>query len=120
MALLGQIPDFAVFGTDYDTPDGTAVRDYVHVDDLAAAHMAALKLLLDGDMGDVFNVGTGVGYSVRQILDAVRAETGLDVPLVFNERRQDGAFLILDLLPNPRSRPLPPAPGSPALPAELF
>jgi UDP-glucose 4-epimerase/UDP-arabinose 4-epimerase len=97
MALLGHVSDFAVFGTDYDTPDGTAVRDYVHVDDLAAAHIAALELLLGGDMGDVFNLGTGVGYSVRQILDAVHSETGLDVPLVFKARRVgDPPILVAD------------------------
>jgi UDP-arabinose 4-epimerase len=97
MALRGHVSDFAVFGTDYDTPDGTAVRDYIHVDDLAAAHIAALEALLGGSMGDVFNLGTGFGYSVRQILDAVRCETGLDVPLVFKERRAgDPPILVAD------------------------
>src|ERR1700722_10135185 len=69
MALQGHVSDFAVFGEDYDTPDGTAVRDYIHVDDLAAAHVAALALLSAGDAGGVFNLGTGIGYSIRQILD---------------------------------------------------
>ena len=87
MALQGHVSDFAIYGTDYETPDGTAVRDYIHVDDLAAAHIAALELLLRGDLGDVFNVGTGLGYSVRQILDVIRAETGEAVPSTLRERR---------------------------------
>ena len=67
MALQGHVPDFAVFGDDYATPDGTAIRDYIHVTDLAAAHVLALKLLLDGHSGGVFNLGTGKGFSVREI-----------------------------------------------------
>jgi len=97
MAVSGHVSDFAVFGTDYDTPDGTAVRDYIHVDDLASAHIAALEVLLGGDMGDVFNLGTGFGYSVMQILDAVRSETGRKVPLVFKDRRAgDPPVLVAD------------------------
>jgi UDP-glucose 4-epimerase/UDP-arabinose 4-epimerase len=97
MALQGHVSDFAIFGTDYDTPDGTAVRDYIHVDDLAAAHIAALKLLMQGHLGDVFNVGTGIGYSVRQILDAIRVETGRAVPLTLRERRAgDPPILVAD------------------------
>ena len=65
MALQGHVPDFAVFGDDYATPDGTAIRDYIHVTDLAAAHVLALKLLLDGHSGGVFDLGTGKGFSVR-------------------------------------------------------
>jgi UDP-glucose 4-epimerase/UDP-arabinose 4-epimerase len=87
MALQGHVSDFAIFGTDYDTPDGTAIRDYIHVEDLAAAHIAALEQLMAGDKGDVFNVGTGTGYSVTQILDAIRIETGEEVPHVLRERR---------------------------------
>ena len=62
MALQGHIPDFAVFGTDFETPDGTAIRDYIHVADLADAHVAALGQLLGGAPGGVFNLGTGRGY----------------------------------------------------------
>src|SRR5262245_31035017 len=76
MALQGHVADFAVFGDDYATPDGTAIRDYIHVSDLAAAHVLALKLLLQGHGGGVFNLGTGMGFSVRQILAAIAAETG--------------------------------------------
>ena len=65
MALQGHVADFAVFGDDYDTPDGTAIRDYIHVTDLAAAHLLALKLLMQGHSGGAFNLGTGTGFSVR-------------------------------------------------------
>lgn len=97
MALQGHVSDFAVFGTDYDTPDGTAVRDYIHVDDLAAAHIAALELLMQEDLGDVFNVGTGVGYSVKQILDVIAEETGRSVPFALHARRAgDPPVLVAD------------------------
>jgi UDP-arabinose 4-epimerase len=97
MALQGHVSDFAVFGDDYETPDGTALRDYIHVNDLAAAHIAALKLLLAGHEGAALNLGTGNGYSVRQILDAVLAETGRGVPYAMNARRAgDPATLVAD------------------------
>ena len=80
MALQGHVADFAVFGDDYDTPDGTAIRDYIHVTDLAAAHMLALELLMQGHSGGAFNLGTGTGFSVREILSAIAAETGRKVP----------------------------------------
>jgi UDP-glucose 4-epimerase/UDP-arabinose 4-epimerase len=97
MALQGHVSDFAIFGEDYDTPDGTAVRDYIHVNDLAAAHIAALKLLLAGSAGGSFNLGTGNGYSVQEIVDAVQAETGQAVPLVRRERREgDPPVLVAD------------------------
>jgi UDP-arabinose 4-epimerase len=96
MRLQGHA-DFAIFGTDYDTPDGTAVRDYIHVDDLAIAHIAALDRLLQGDKGGVYNLGTGTGYSVREILDAIHRETGEAVPVVTRERRPgDPAILVAD------------------------
>ena len=97
MALQGHVSGFAIFGDDYDTPDGTAVRDYIHVDDLAVAHVAALALLLNGDSGGVFNLGTGVGYSVRQILEAIQTETGQTVPVEVRERRAgDPPILVAD------------------------
>src|SRR4029078_13116449 len=80
MALQGYVPDFAVFGDDYDTPDGTAIRDYIHVTDLAAAHALALKLLMQRHSGGTLNLGTGKGFSVREILLAIAAETGHQVP----------------------------------------
>src|SRR5260370_29893775 len=79
MALKGHVSDFAVFGDDYDTPDGTAIRDYIHVTDLAAAHVLALKMLMQGHSGGTFNLGTGTGLSVREILAAIAVETGRQV-----------------------------------------
>src|SRR5262249_22698097 len=87
MALQGHVGDFAVYGNDYETPDGTAIRDYIHVDDLAAAHILALRALLDGAQGGSFNLGTGSGYSVRQILQTINSVTGRRVPEVLKERR---------------------------------
>jgi UDP-glucose-4-epimerase GalE len=97
MALQGHVGDFAVFGTDYDTPDGTAIRDYIHVSDLAAAHVLALRLLMQGHSGGAFNLGTGAGFSVRAILAAIAAETGREVPHVVRPRRSgDPAYLVAD------------------------
>ena len=97
MALQGHVGDFAVFGDDYDTPDGTAIRDYIHVTDLAAAHLAALKLLMQGHAGGAFNLGTGAGYSVREILSAIAAETGREVPHLIKPRRAgDPTYLVAD------------------------
>jgi UDP-glucose 4-epimerase len=97
MALQGHVGDFAVFGDDYDTPDGTAIRDYIHVTDLAAAHLAALRLLLEGHSGGSFNLGTGAGFSVREILSAIRQETGREVPHVVKPRRAgDPTYLVAD------------------------
>jgi UDP-glucose-4-epimerase GalE len=97
MALQGHVPDFAVFGDDYDTPDGTAIRDYIHVTDLAAAHLLALQMLLQGHRGGAFNLGTGTGYSVREILGAIAAETGRAVPHLVKPRRAgDPTYLVAD------------------------
>lgn len=76
MAIQGHITDFAVFGSDYPTPDGTAIRDYVHVTDLADAHVASLRRLLENGGGGVFNLGTGRGLSVKQVLNAITAGNG--------------------------------------------
>ena len=97
MALQGHIDDFAVFGSDFDTPDGTAIRDYVHVADLADAHVAALRHLLSGAPGGVFNLGTGRGHSVREVLDAIEREAGERLPDVTGPRRAgDPAVLVAD------------------------
>jgi UDP-glucose-4-epimerase GalE len=87
MRLQGHVSEFSVFGNDYDTPDGTAVRDYIHVSDLAAAHVLGVKVLTDGHPGRIYNLGTGLGYSVRQVLSAIAAETGREVPFDVRERR---------------------------------
>jgi UDP-arabinose 4-epimerase len=88
MALQGYVTDFAVFGDDYDTPDGTAVRDYIHVTDLATAHVSAVKQLAAGHKGGIYNLGTGRGYSVREILAAIAAETARNVPFAPRGRRE--------------------------------
>jgi UDP-glucose-4-epimerase GalE len=86
-AVLGRRPALQVFGDDYPTPDGTAVRDYIHVSDLAEAHVRALGLLLDGGPSRKLNLGTGHGYSVRQVLDAAAAAAGRPVPHGLAPRR---------------------------------
>jgi len=97
MALQGHLEEFAIFGDDYDTPDGTAIRDYIHVNDLGIAHVAALKLLMQGHSGGAFNLGTGTGFSVRKILAAIAAETGRAVPHLVKPRRAgDPAYLVAD------------------------
>jgi UDP-arabinose 4-epimerase len=97
MALQGYINDFAIFGDDYDTPDGTAVRDYIHVEDLAATHILAVESLLNGSIGGCFNLGTGSGHSVREVIAAVEAAAGRKLPLVVKPRRAgDPPFLVAD------------------------
>jgi UDP-glucose 4-epimerase len=97
MAIQGHIHDFAVFGTDYPTPDGTAIRDYIHVSDLAEAHVAAVRQLLAGKPDGAFNLGTGCGYSVKQVLDAIAAETGESLPILTAPRRPgDPPVLVAD------------------------
>lgn len=97
MTLQGYINDFAVFGTDFDTPDGTAIRDYVHVSDLADAHLTALEQLLSGSPGGIFNLGTGHGYSVKQVLQAIETIAGESLPPATGPRRSgDPAILVAD------------------------
>jgi UDP-glucose 4-epimerase len=83
---LGQREAISVFGDDYPTPDGTCIRDYVHVEDLASAHLAALERLAPGKAIKV-NLGTGRGYSVREVIDACRQITGHPIPAVKGPRR---------------------------------
>ncbi|UOA25482.1 UDP-glucose 4-epimerase GalE [Pseudosulfitobacter sp. DSM 107133] len=82
-AIEGKRDALTIFGTDYDTPDGTCIRDYVHVCDLVDAHVLGLKWLQDGKGSRVFNLGTGSGFSVREVIDQSRAVTNRAVP--FNE-----------------------------------
>ncbi len=77
-AAKGEIKDFKIFGTDYNTPDGTCIRDYIHVDDLAEAHLKALDYLVKNKNSDVFNCGYGHGYSVKEVVNAVKKVTGID------------------------------------------
>ena len=86
-AIDGKRPALTVFGTDYDTPDGTCVRDYVHVMDLVDAHVSGLKWLEDGKGSRVFNLGTGSGFSVLEVIDHSREVTNRDVPFETGDRR---------------------------------
>jgi len=96
-AAAGTGGDVTVFGDDYDTPDGTCIRDYIHVSDLASAHVLALQALLDGRPGGAFNLGIGHGHSVRQVIDAVARVTGRKVPFRVGKRRPgDPAALVAD------------------------
>jgi UDP-glucose-4-epimerase GalE len=96
-ALLGKRPPLEVYGTDYPTPDGTAVRDYIHVEDLAEAHVLALEYLDRGGATTALNLGTGKGSSVQEVLDAARRITGQDVPVTFAPRRAgDPDILVAD------------------------
>lgn len=97
LAALGRIPRLEIFGDDYPTPDGTCIRDYVHVQDLASAHRLALDYLAEGGVSRAFNLGTGTGLSVRQILDAAAAACGCPIPHLFAPRRPgDPPRLIAD------------------------
>jgi UDP-glucose 4-epimerase len=94
--LLGKREHFTIFGTDYPTPDGTAIRDYVHVVDLADAHIAAIEKL-DASLGAI-NLGTRDGFSVRQIVDSVQRVTGRELPMQLGPRRAgDPPALIADM-----------------------
>jgi UDP-glucose-4-epimerase GalE len=86
-AALGQRPDIEIYGTDYPTPDGTAIRDYVHVDDLASAHLRALEHLRAGGASIAVNLGTGRGHSVRAVIGAAEAVCGRRIPARAAPRR---------------------------------
>ncbi|MCP5548601.1 MAG: UDP-glucose 4-epimerase, partial [Akkermansiaceae bacterium] len=97
MAVTGEIDSIEVFGTDYDTPDGTCIRDYIHVEDLADAHARALDHLAAGGDSVRCNLGTGVGVSVKEIIGAVEEVTGKTVPVKYGPRREgDPASLVAD------------------------
>lgn len=94
-AALGQRPSIQVFGDDYNTEDGTCIRDYIHVSDLADAHLRAVDHLLGGGESDVFNLGNGQGFSVKEVIETVKQVTGRDFPVVISPRRAgDPAVLI--------------------------
>lgn len=96
-AALGRRDSITVNGTDYDTPDGTAVRDYIHVQDLACAHVAAVQRLLNGAESDVFNLGTGRGSSIREIIDSVGDAAGRKPKVLEGPRRPgDPPVLVAD------------------------
>lgn len=96
-AALGKSPPIHVFGTDYDTRDGTAIRDYVHVMDLARAHVSALSLLMSGEPGACLNLGAGQGYSVREVISAIEDVSSRVVPYHEGPRRLgDPPVLVAD------------------------
>lgn len=91
----GQREFVSVFGNDYPTKDGTCIRDYIHVTDLAQAHILAVKYLMNGGNSDIFNLGNGVGFSVREVIETARKVTGHPIPVKDVERRAgDPAQLI--------------------------
>ena len=84
---LGQRAQLSIFGNDYDTPDGTCIRDYVHVQDLIAAHILALEYLEAGNSSNIFNLGSSTGFSVQEIVEAARKITGKEIPTKVEARR---------------------------------
>lgn len=95
--VTGQRDGMSVFGTDYETRDGTCVRDYIHVEDLAKAHVMALDYMAKGGESQVLNCGYGRGFTVREVIDVVKAESGVDFPVQETERRAgDPAALMAD------------------------
>jgi UDP-arabinose 4-epimerase len=96
-AAVGRRPAVFINGGDYDTPDGTCIRDYIHVSDLAEAHVRALEMLRGGGTSRNFNLGNGRGHSVNEVVAAARAVTGSNIPVVVRERRQgDPPRLVAD------------------------
>ncbi|WP_145947378.1 UDP-glucose 4-epimerase GalE [Paenibacillus sp. Y412MC10] len=92
---LKQRESIAVFGDDYPTADGSCVRDYIHVSDLADAHLRAVDYLLKGEASNVFNLGIGEGFSVKEVIETAKKVTGLDIPVVVQARRAgDPAVLV--------------------------
>ncbi len=90
--LILQVPNkkrdhINIFGNDYNTKDGTCVRDYIHVVDLAQAHILAVKYLLEGNKSDIFNLGNGIGFTVNEVIEVARKVTGHEIPAVISERR---------------------------------
>ena len=90
--LILQVPNgkresISIYGTDYDTPDGTCVRDYIHVTDLAQAHILAVRYLREGNKSDIFNLGNGIGYSVKEVIEMARKVTGNEIPAVSTPKR---------------------------------
>ena len=90
---LGRHDSVAIYGTDYPTPDGTCIRDYIHIEDLAAAHIMALRHL--GDCSLHYNLGNGKGYSVREVIETVRRVTGTDFKVIESQRRPGDAAVLV-------------------------
>jgi UDP-glucose 4-epimerase len=95
LTALGKRQTLSIFGTDYPTPDGTAIRDYIHVSDLADAHVLGLEYLLQGGNSDVFNLGNGNGFSVREVIETARKVTGREIPAIESPRRAGDAPILV-------------------------
>ena len=96
-AASGRRPSISVFGRDYDTPDGTCIRDYVHIQDLCSAHWLALQTLMNGADSQAYNLGNGNGFSVQEVIDTAEKVTGRKIPVVNGPRRDgDPARLVAD------------------------
>jgi len=96
-AASGRRENITVFGDDYDTPDGTCIRDYIHINDLCSAHLLALEYLVDGGESKAYNMGNGEGYSIKELIDVAKSVTGSDFKVVMGERRDgDPARLVAD------------------------
>jgi UDP-glucose 4-epimerase len=94
-AALGQRHSLSIFGTDFPTSDGTAIRDYIHVEDLASAHVAALHYLEQGGVSQILNCGYGQGYSVKQVIDRVKAISKVDFPVFEIDRRAGDPAMVI-------------------------
>jgi UDP-glucose 4-epimerase len=86
-AAAGERGQVHIYGTDYDTPDGTCIRDYIHISDLAVRHLSALEYLQKGAHSDAFNLGNGNGFSVREVIKAAECVTGKSIKIVEDSRR---------------------------------
>jgi UDP-glucose 4-epimerase len=95
LTALGKWESISIFGTDYDTPDGTAIRDYIHVSDLADAHILGLEYLLQGGESEVFNLGNGNGFSVREVIAAAEEVTGMVIPVKECDRRPGDSTVLI-------------------------
>lgn len=87
LTALGQRKSISIFGTDYPTPDGTCIRDYIHVSDLAEAHVLGLEYLLTGNDSNTFNLGNGNGFSVKEVIETAKAVTNQNIPVIQSKRR---------------------------------
>ena len=96
-AASGRRDNITIFGSDYDTPDGTCIRDYIHINDLCSAHLLGLEHLVAGGDSKAYNMGNGQGYSIREVIDVAKKVTGNDFKVVMGERRDgDPARLVAD------------------------
>lgn len=91
----GEKESFNLFGTDFPTPDGTCIRDYIHIEDIAEAHLLGVKHLLDGGVGKFFNLGSGKGYSNREVIEAVKKVIGKEIKVIEGPRREGDAPKLL-------------------------